>query len=143
MQGDKKELEAKGKKVLKVGKYEKFAKTLLNPSPENTLYKKNFAQPLEIILLTNPADVHAGGTVQVQTLAHGKPAKLPLSYTYDQYSKEEGVYLGETETGEDGIATVQIPKAGLWMLRTALTEETSGQVTDKHVMRATYVFPVQ
>ena len=40
LEGGRKDLEAKGKKVLKVGKYEKFAKTVLNPAANDGLYKK-------------------------------------------------------------------------------------------------------
>lgn len=42
LEGGRKDLEAKGKKVLKVGKYEKFAKTMLNPAANDGLYKKVF-----------------------------------------------------------------------------------------------------
>lgn len=143
LQGNRQELETQGKKVVKVGKYEKFAKALLTPAAEDTLYSKVVGQPLEIVLLSNPAGLKAGDTIKVQVLAHGQGKKLPLGLTFDQYSKEEDTYLSEVETGEDGIATLTVTQPGLWMLRTALSEELSGQDADKHVMRATYVFPIR
>ena len=51
LEGGRKDLEAKGKKVLKVGKYEKFAKTMLNPAANDGLYKKVLGHDLEICLL--------------------------------------------------------------------------------------------
>lgn len=142
LEGDRKALEAKGETVLKVGKYEKFAKTLLNPATDDALYKKNLGQELEIILLSNPADIKGEGELKIQTFLHGKPAKTSLGVTYDGYSKEEDTYLTETETDAEGLATVKITKPGLWMLRIAHTDELTGQDADKHNMRATYVFPI-
>lgn len=142
LEGDRKALEAQGKTVLKVGKYEKFAKTLLNPAVDNDLYKKNLGQELEIVLLTNPAEIKGEGEIKIQTFLYGKPAKTPLGVTYDGYSKEEDTYLAEVETDAQGLATVKITQPGLWMLRIAHTDELTGQDADKHNMRATYVFPV-
>ena len=127
--------------MLKVGKYEKFAKTLLNPAADNDLYKKNLGQQLEIVLLTNPAEIKGEGEIQIQTFLNGKPARTSLSITYDGYSKEEDTYLTETETDDQGSATVKITQAGLWMLRIAHTANLTGQDADKHNLRAVYVFP--
>ena len=143
LEGDRKTLEAQGKKVLKVGKYEKFAKTLINPSADDTLYKKALGQDLEIVLLTNPADVKPGGEIKAEVLLNGKPVKAPLSLTYDGYSKEMDTYMIKVETGADGMATLKVVRPGLWMLRTEYTESLSGGDADKRNMRATYVFPVK
>ena len=48
LEGGRKDLEAKGKKVLKVGKYEKFAKTMLNPAANDGLYKKVLGHDLAV-----------------------------------------------------------------------------------------------
>ena len=42
LEGGRKDLEAKGKKVLKVGKYEKFAKTMLNPAANDGFVQEGF-----------------------------------------------------------------------------------------------------
>ena len=143
LEGDRKTLEAKGKKVLKVGKYEKFAKTLINPSADDTFYKKVLGQDLEIVLLTNPADVKPGDEIKAEVLLNGKPVKAPLGLTYDGYSTEMDTYMTKVETGADGMATLKVTKPGLWMLRTEYTEALSGGDADKRNMRATYVFPVK
>ena len=143
LEGGRQTLEAKGKKVLKVGKYEKFAKTLINPSADDTLYKKVLGQDLEIVLLTNPADVKPGDEIKAEVLLNGKPVKAPLGLTYDGYSTEMDTYMTKVETGADGMATLKVTKPGLWMLRTEYTEALSGGDADKRNMRATYVFPVK
>ncbi len=136
LEGGRKDLEAKGKKVIKVGKYEKFAKTMLNPAANDGLYKKVLGHDLEIVLLTNPADIKA------EVLLNGKPVKAPLGLTYDGYSAEQDAYMAKAETGADGMASFKVTKPGLWMLRTEVTEKLTDGSADKRNMRATYVFPV-
>ena len=142
LEGGRKDLEAKGKKVLKVGKYEKFAKTMLNPAANDGLYKKVLGHDLEIVLLTNPADIKAGDDIKAEVLLNGKPVKAPLGLTYDGYSAEQDAYMAKAETGADGMASFKVTKPGLWMLRTEVTEKLTVGSADKRNMRATYVFPV-
>ena len=142
LEGGRKDLEAKGKKVLKVGKYEKFAKTMLNPAANDGLYKKVLGHDLEIVLLTNPADIKAGDDIKAEVLLNGKPVKAPLGLTYDGYSAEQDAYMAKAETGADGMASFKVTKPGLWMLRTEVTEKLTDGSADKRNMRATYVFPV-
>lgn len=142
LEGGRKALEAQGKKVLKVGKYEKFAKTLINPAAKDDLYKKVVGHDLEIVLLTNPADVRSGSEIKAEVLLNGKPVKAPLGLTYDGYSTEMDQYAEKVETGADGMAVLKVTKPGLWMLRTEYTEKLSDGSADKRNMRATYVFPV-
>ena len=73
MEGSRAALEAKGMKVKSSGKYEKFAKTLLNPASNDTLFGKALGQDLELVLLTNPADIKPGAPLNVQVLLRGKP----------------------------------------------------------------------
>ena len=142
LEGGRKDLEAKGKKVIKVGKYEKFAKTMLNPAANDGLYKKVLGHDLEIVLLTNPADIKAGDDIKAEVLLNGKPVKAPLGLTYDGYSAEQDAYMAKAETGADGMASFKVTKPGLWMLRTEVTEKLTDGSADKRNMRATYVFPV-
>ena len=110
LEGGRKDLEAKGKKVLKVGKYEKFAKTMLNPAANDGLYKKVLGHDLEIVLLTNPADIKAGDDIKAEVLLNGKPVKAPLGLTYDGYSAEQDAYMAKAETGAI-IFTILTPPA--------------------------------
>ena len=116
LEGGRKDLEAKDKKVL--------------------------GHDLEIVLLTNPADIKAGDDIKAEVLLNGKPVKAPLGLTYDGYSAEQDAYMAKAETGADGMASFKVTKPGLWMLRTEVTEKLTDGSADKRNMRATYVFPV-
>lgn len=142
--GTRAALEAKGMKVKSVGKYEKFAKTLLNPTHGDALYAKPVGQTLEIVLLDNPADVKPGGKLSVQVLLRGKPvADAPVGLTFDGFSKAEDTYKFKAKTDAQGKAAFTLDQPGLWMARSAVTEKTPGTDADEHNMRATYVFPIR
>lgn len=143
LEGNRQQLEAAGKKVIQVGQYEKFAKTLLNAAPKDELFKAKLNQPLEIILLTNPADIKKGGEVKAQVLLHGKPVSTTLKATRDGYSKEGDAYMTSAKTNADGIASLKLDQAALWMLRTEHTDTTKNATSDMRNMRAVYVFEVQ
>lgn len=144
LEGDRNALEAQGKKVIKVGRYEKFAKTLLNPATDSDVYKKPVGQALEVLLLTNPADVHGKGDIRVQVLHNGKPLQTSVGLSHDGYSKEEDTYLETRDTDANGMVTFHITRPALWMVRAALTapvKDTPG--VDKVNLRAVYAFPVK
>jgi uncharacterized GH25 family protein len=143
-EGTRAALEAKGMKVKSVGKYEKFAKTLLNPTSGDTQYARPIGQALEIMLLNNPADIKTGNQLTVQVLLRGKPAaNAPVGLTYDGFSKAEDAYKVTANTDAQGKAVLTVDKPGLWMARTAVTEKTPGTDADAHHMRATFVFPIR
>ncbi len=141
--GDRAALEAQGKKVLSVGRYEKFAKALINAAAADTLYKEALGQPLEIILLDNPANIRPGDAIRCRVLYRGKPLAATVSAVYDGYSKDADVYASETKTDANGEAAIVMTKPGLWMLRAAMTGPVADGGADKADMRATYVFAIQ
>ena len=144
MEGSRAALEAKGMKIKSSGKYEKFAKTLLNPSHDDKLYGKALGQDLELVLLTNPADVKPGSPLNVQVLLHGKPVpNATVGLTHDAYSKEQDTYKFKAQTDAQGKATFTVDAPALWMLRTTVVEKTPGADADEHHRRAVYVFPVK
>jgi len=144
MEGTRAALEAKGMKVKSSGKYEKFAKTLLNPTHGDNQFAKPLGQDLEIVPLTNPADLKPGSPLSVQVLLRGKPvAAAPVGLTYDGYSKEKDVYAFTAKTDAQGKASFTIGNPALWMVRSAVVEKTPGSDADEHHLRATCVFPVK
>ena len=144
MEGSRAALEAKDMKVKSSGKYEKFAKTLLNPSHDDKLYAKVLGQDLELVLLTNPADVKPGSPLSVQVLLHGKPVpNAAVGLTHDAYTKEQDTYKFKAQTDAQGKASFTVDAPALWMLRTTVVEKTPGTDADEHHRRATYVFPVK
>lgn len=143
LEGNRKQLEAAGKKIIQVGQYEKFAKTLLNADKKDELFKAKLDQPLEIILLTNPASLNKGGEVKAQVLLHGKPVATSLKATRDGYSKEGDAYVVSANTDANGMASLKLDAAGLWMLRAEHTDKTKTDKVDMTNLRAVYVFDVQ
>ena len=143
LEGTRKALEARGMKVLRVGKYENFAKALLNPAVDDTLYRKKFGPDLEIVLLTNPATLRAGEDVRAEVLLKGKPLKAAVGLARDGFSAEKDTYVAKGGSGADGVVSFKVDNPGLWMLRTEYTESLADGSADKRNMRATYVFPVK
>ena len=139
-EGDRETLEAKGYKVLSVGKYEKFAKLLLKE--DVNAYKKVLGDPLEIELLTNPATVKPGDEIVCRILWQGKPFKTEVSASFDGFSQEDDVYAVQTESTEDGIAKFKVEHPGLWFIRVGNTDENVDDA-DKWVVRATYTFEIR
>ncbi|WHP81212.1 DUF4198 domain-containing protein [Edwardsiella anguillarum] len=140
--GDRATLEAQGKKVISVNRYEKFAKTLLNPTPGDTTYQQVLGQKLELILLTNPADIKGNGKVKVQSLLDGQPLQSTINITYDGYSQEYKTYLANQQSDSQGIAEFTITQPGLWLLHAGITQSQSQSDINKHDLRATLVFPI-
>ena len=144
MEGTRAALEAKGMKVKSSGKYEKFAKTLLNPTHGDALYGKALGQDLEIVLLTNPADVKPGSALNAQVLLRGKPVpNATVGLTHDGYSKEQDTYKFKAQTDAQGKVGFTVDAPALWMLRSSVVEKNPGTDADEHHLRATYVFPVK
>ncbi|MGY0146897.1 DUF4198 domain-containing protein [Edwardsiella tarda] len=140
--GDRATLEAQGKKVINVNRYEKFAKTLLNPSAEDTTYQQALGQKLELVLLTNPADIKGNGKIKVQVLLDGQPLQSAVNITYDGYSQTHDAYLANQQSDAQGIAEFAITQPGLWLLRTGVTQSQPQPDINKYDLRATLVFPI-
>lgn len=124
-------------------KIDKFAKTLINAAPDAAGHDAVLGDPLEIVLMTNPARLKADDDMTVKVLAGGKPIATTVSATYDGYSPKQDTYAVSTQSNADGIAVVKISQAGLWMVRVqnAVAEVTDDY--DRHLTRAVTVFAVR
>ena len=117
--GARKDLEAQGLKVLSANKYDKYAKAIFNTSKGDKNFSQVLGHPLELIPITNPADLKAGDYFDVKILLNGQPYTGPVWATYDGFVKEyENSYAYYTEA-ENGIAHVKITAPGLWGVRAA------------------------
>ena len=121
-----------------------FAKTLLHAAPgDKDVFGAVVGDPLEIVLVTNPADITAGGTIACRVLRDGKPLATEVKAGYDGFSAKEDEYAVQTTSDSAGLAQFVVPKAGLWFIRVAVTEKLSGADADKVNLRATYAFEVK
>ncbi len=122
---------------------EKFSKAIVNASRGDTGCLSPIGDRLEIVTLTNPADVKTGDEIVVKVIFDGQPLTVPVFATYDGFSNEENTYAYYTEGRSDGTARIKITHPGLWMIRAeqATAEKTADH--DRYVGRAVLLFEVK
>ena len=143
--GDRAALEAQGKTVRSVGRYEKFAKTAFVVGGDAAFWNKPLGQKLEIVPQASLANLTAGSTLTVQILLDGKPVpQAEVGLSYDGYSKEEDTYKQMLHTDAAGKATLALDTPGLWLARVAVTRPAGdGKGINEEHLRSTLVFPVK
>ncbi len=114
-------------------RYRRFVKTLLDvgepaaagaapvaqASAVDATHASRVGQQLELIPLANPFRLPAGNALAVQVLFEGQPlagALLKAWYKTDGQSPSGQLLTIRATTGADGIATVNLPYAGPWMV---------------------------
>lgn len=124
-------------------KMEKFSKAILNAKSGDPGFSAVIGDPLEITLLTNPAETRVGQEVTVRVTYKGQPLATNIYATYDGFSDEENTYAYFTEGKGDGTAKVKISHPGLWMVRVqhAASERTDDY--DRALARAVLLFSIQ
>jgi uncharacterized GH25 family protein len=122
--GTRKSLEDQGIKVTRASLTDKFVKTVINPSSSDKNFGTVTGQELEVVPLTNPADVKVGQYFQVKILFKGQPSAIPVFATYDGFVKEfQNTYAYYTESDSEGIANIKITSPGLWVIRASKDNE--------------------
>ncbi|MBQ6773710.1 MAG: DUF4198 domain-containing protein [Synergistaceae bacterium] len=115
--GSRTELEAQGLKVISANKYDKYAKAIFNASHDDKTFAQVLNHPLEIIPVTNPADVKSGEYFHVKIMLNGQPYTGPVWASYDGFVTEyENTYAYYTEA-ENGEAHIKITHSGWWGVR--------------------------
>jgi uncharacterized GH25 family protein len=143
--GPRKTLEDKGLKVVSSTMIDKYAKSIINASSGDNNFSSVLGQDLEIVPLSNPADVRVGGYFKVKILHKGEPAAMPVWATYDGFVTEyENTYAYYTESDAEGVANIKIIAPGLWLVRTSKDNDpgVEGQY-DARSIRSTLTFAVK
>jgi len=122
---------------------EKFSKAIMNASAGDTGCLRPLGDRLEIVTMTNPAEIKPGQELTVQVLFDGKPLTVPVYATYDGFSGEENTYAYYTEGRPDGTAQVKITQPGLWMVRAEQSTAERAADHDRYVGRAVLLFEVK
>jgi uncharacterized GH25 family protein len=123
-EGTRKEVEAQGIKVTRASLTDKFTKTFINPSKSDKNFATVVGQELEVVPITNPADIKVGEFFKVKVLFKGQPAAMPVYATYDGFVKEfENTYAYSTQSDSEGIANIKITSPGVWIVRAAKDNE--------------------
>ena len=122
---------------------EKFSKAVINATAGDTGCLRPIGDRLEIVTLTNPADVKPGQEMTVQVLYNGKPLTVSVYATYDGFSGEENTYAYYTEGRPDGTARIKITQPGLWMIRAEQATADRTADHDRYVGRAVLLVEVK
>lgn len=147
LEGDRKALEAQGKKVLSVGTYEKYALVFIpgkDTKPVSTYTIPGEQPPLLIMPSFNPNMVKVGEPLTVTVTLNGKPVpNAPISATYDGFSKEESVYAMTMKADDKGTVTFTPKNPGFWIVHTETTEKSTDPKVDEKNIRSSILFWVK
>ncbi|MDA1080748.1 MAG: DUF4198 domain-containing protein [Gemmatimonadetes bacterium] len=130
----------------------KFAKTIVEVGSNGArAFDKVLGQALELVPLDDPAHTHAGGSVRVRLLFHGKP--IPNVHLRAGWGSPDAVNSEPPTgapakpdqivvTGADGVARIDITEPGLWNVRTLYAAAMQGMPEHWEVYFSTMVFSV-
>ncbi|PHX97582.1 MAG: hypothetical protein CK531_02915 [Gemmatimonadetes bacterium] len=131
----------------------KFAKTIVEVGSDGArAFDKVLGQALEIVPLDDPAHTHAGGSMRVRLLFHGKPvANAHLRAGWGSPAAVHDTTAGPATpsrpdqvivTNADGVAQMAVAEAGLWNVRTVYGAAMQGMPEHWEVFFSTMVFSV-
>jgi uncharacterized GH25 family protein len=127
-------------------RYEKFSKALVD-ARDAAFVTKPLGHILELVPMSNPADLKAGDELKVQVLYNGAPVAAEVTATFDGFSETPMTFAYATETGDEygtpGVATVKVWQPGYWYVRVAHEAEDPASDVDTHVLRAILSFEVK
>jgi uncharacterized GH25 family protein len=126
-------VKALGVNVTKTTYSEGWSKIYVNPSSQDRSFATALGLPLEIVPVTNPADIAAGSPAVFTVLLRGSPlANAEINATYRGYNSvdEEAWAVKGLKTDAAGQVTIPIPSAraarDLWIVKAAYAGEVFG-----------------
>ncbi|MDR1149447.1 MAG: DUF4198 domain-containing protein [Spirochaetaceae bacterium] len=126
--GTKVTLKALGLTVSKASYSEGWCKIYVNPASNDSSFSKPLGLPLEIVPVTNPADIALGKAAVFKVLLNGQA--LPnagISATYKKYkpNEEDAWAVKDIKTDARGQVSINIPNTrdarDLWIVKAAHT----------------------
>jgi len=129
--GTKETIKALGLTITKTTLREGWCKIYVNPNSEDKTFALPLGLPLEIVPVTNPADIAAGKPALFKVFQNGKPlADANISATYKSFNSkdEEAWAIKDMKTNKSGEVTLNIPAAAkdIWVVKTAYSGDVSG-----------------
>jgi uncharacterized GH25 family protein len=131
--GTKETVKALGFTISKTTLREGWCKIYVNTSAEDKTFAQPLGLPLELVPLTNPADITAGKPALFKVLQNGKPlANADISATYKNFNSkdEEAWAIKDLKTDRTGEVTLNIPSAAaakdIWVVKTTYSGDISG-----------------
>ena len=101
-------------------RYRRYVKTLVSMAEaggangEDTTHAKQIGQRLELLPLNNPLLLAPGDRLRVRVDFEGKPLAGALLKAWHRHSGQ--TVIVRATTAADGVATVNLPYAGAWMV---------------------------
>ncbi len=120
-------------------------KTLLHVEGDNatSIADMRIEQSLEIIPLTDPAQLRVGDMLSVQILHRGQPYSGTVNAVYEGFSSE-GAYAWTIDSDDNGKANIRILDRGRWLVRTRVEEPyPNPEVCDVEAFNSTLTFIVR
>ncbi|MDR3162040.1 MAG: DUF4198 domain-containing protein [Spirochaetaceae bacterium] len=126
-------VKALGVNVTKTTYSEGWSKIYVNPSSQDRSFTIPLGLPLEIVPVTNPADIAAGSAAVFTVLLRGSPlANAEINATYKGYNSadEEAWAIKGLKTDASGQVSLPIPAGraarDLWIVKAAYAGEVFG-----------------
>lgn len=118
-------------------------KAVINVGRGDGVLGKRFDQPLEIIPLSNPANLKVGDFMDVQVLMKGEPYDGMVFATYAGFSND-GAYAYTVEPDSQGKASIRILNPGQWLIRANVKQPYSdSKVCDVESYTTTLTFGIR
>lgn len=117
-------------------------KAILNVG-QGSVADRQFDQPLEIVPLSNPAELKAGDYMDVKITMRGEPYGGMVFATYAGFSTE-GAYAYTVEPDNQGKASIRILHPGQWLIRAKVEQPFKDpKVCDVESYTTTLTFAVR
>ena len=126
-------VKAMGVDITKTTFSEGWCKIYVNPASQDRNFDKALGLPLEIVPVTNPADMAIGKPAVFKVLLHGQPLRdAAINATYKSYNSKdaEAWAVKGTKTDANGQVTIDIPSAqnarDIWIVQASYSGPVSG-----------------
>lgn len=142
-EGSKRQSKEGLKDVIRCSYSSNNMKSILNVGKGGDGLDRATGQPLEIIPLSNPADLKPGDRMNVKITMRGEPYGGMVYATYAGFSTE-GAYAYTVEADNEGKASIRMMHPGQWLVRAKVEQEYPDRaVCDVESYTTTLTFAVR
>ncbi|MDR1211264.1 MAG: DUF4198 domain-containing protein, partial [Spirochaetaceae bacterium] len=145
-EGSRPNVSARGFTVTKTSWNEKWCKTYINPLSGDRSFAAPLGLTLEIVPVTNPADITSGRPAVFRVLYRGQPLRnATVNATYQNFnSREQEAYAVTTTSDSGGQVSITPNERGIWMVQVGHTASVSGNPNyDEESLKSIVVFTVK
>ncbi|GHT78822.1 hypothetical protein FACS1894130_06100 [Spirochaetia bacterium] len=122
-----------GVNIVKTTYSDRWCKVYINPDSQDRTFAQPLGLPLEIVPVTNPADMAAGRNAVFKVLLRGRPLRdAEVSATYKGFNSrdEEAWAVNSLKTDASGTVTIPIPAVSaakdIWIVKVGYTNTVTG-----------------